>query len=163
MSVKKQNPIRSRFRRGDGSQSGQSFEGVKSLTQQHHAAAADINDLYRRHRGAIPASPMASRRPIFGDFTSVDYQAAMNVVADARQRFAGMPKAIQKRFESPLQVIRFCENPANLEEAIKLGFLERRAEAPAAAGSPPKIPTEPAMAPTSPAPPSQGGLPNGDK
>lgn len=101
-----------------------------SMTVQSEAKAADINHIVSRHLGpgrsfkGVPQLPGASRAPMYGDFTSVDFQAMHNAIADVDQQFHSLPARVRSRFRNdPYQVVRFVEDPANLHEAIKLGLM----------------------------------------
>jgi len=107
---------------------GQKIEG-DSLTQQHMAADADINNIVNRHLRnpmRVPlGNPMATRQAQFGDFSSIDFQTMQNAVADIEQQFAGLPARIRARFQNqPYQLVRFVENEENREEALKMGLLQ---------------------------------------
>jgi len=100
------------------------------LTKQSFAADADVNSIVRRHLSA-PGSKISQlgagsgRQPIFGDFTSIDYQEMLNTVTDIDNVFRRLPARVRNRFSNdPYQVIRFCEDPANAKEAVKLGLIE---------------------------------------
>lgn len=102
-----------------------------SLTQQHYAKDVDVNTIVNRHmRGGFGRSlanignPGVPRQPIFGDFTSIDYQEMLNKVTDIDNIFRRLPAKVRSRFRNdPTQVIRFCEDPANMKEAVKLGLM----------------------------------------
>lgn len=159
--------LRSRFNQGDP-QPGRRFE-AKSLTQQHFKDQYDVRNMFKAHGGPPPSSPNATKRPIFADFTGPDFLEVMNIAADAQSQFMGLPPAVRKRFGSPYNIVRFCEDPRNREEAIKLGFFQApptpaKAGSSTEGGNPPPTPSpEPAKAPNPAPPPHQGGLPNGDK
>lgn len=75
-------------------------------------------------RTGITGNKQSGRRPIYGDFTSVDYMHMQNSIADIDQQFASLPARLRARFDNdPYQVVRFVEKPENQAEAIKLGLL----------------------------------------
>lgn len=97
-----------------------------SLTEQHHREDCDVNVILRNYMktGVLPTS---QKTPLFGDFsgTPQDYGDAVKLIEDANARFASLPSAIRERFgNDPLQLLRFLDNPANAEEAVKLGLLK---------------------------------------
>lgn len=70
--------------------------------------------------------PSTVGMPISGDFTSVtDFHSAMNMVRAAEEAFMAMPASLRERFgHDPQNVMLFLDDPANRDEAIKLGLVE---------------------------------------
>lgn len=105
-----------------------------SMTQQHHAKDADINEIVRRFGvtdGAIP--PLAVNPDYFGDFTDVpDFRESLDRTRLAIERFNALPADIRRRFNNnPLDLWDFVQNAANDEESMKLGLLFNPAAPPA--------------------------------
>lgn len=96
-----------------------------SATQQHMRDETNINTIVNRYlKTGVLGNPNATRRPMFGDFSSVDFMHMQNAIADIGQNFASLPARVRSRFQNdPYQLIRFVENPDNKAEAIKLGIL----------------------------------------
>lgn len=94
-----------------------------SLTQQHQKEEADINTIVRRF-GLTGELPQNVRMPSYGDFTGVgDYQSALHAIREADEAFMAMPADVRSRFNNdPAAFVDFCSDPANLEEAKKLGL-----------------------------------------
>lgn len=109
----------------------------KSLTQQSFAEECDINTIVKRF-GLDGTLPVGVRMPTYGDFSGVDdYKSALLAIMAARDSFAQMPARVRLRFENdPQKFVEFCSDPANKEEAIKLGLVEAPAAAPAAPAAP---------------------------
>lgn len=177
------NKIRSKFT--DIPRDAKTIPG-DSLTQQHFKDDADINIMTKKYlRGQTPTlgNPMATRQPIFGDFTSIDFMDMKNAIIDAEQQFASLPSKIRNRFKNdPYSLIRWVEKPENREEAIKLGLLpnqvnfiddieqlraeEQKRNAPFgrdADGKPLPMSAEKMAEKQASKEGHQGGLPNGDK
>lgn len=97
-----------------------------SKTVQADKADADINVIVKRwlKTGQVPAS---ARLPTYGDFTGpADYQQALNVVEEADFAFAQLPAELRDRFgNDPAEYVEFCSDPANRDEMIELGLLDR--------------------------------------
>lgn len=94
-----------------------------SLTQQQFAAESDINnivDLFMK-TGHLP-DPVSM--PQYVDYEGVfDFQSAMNVVRQADENFMRMDAKVRARFHnSPQEFLEFFANPANQDEAIRLGL-----------------------------------------
>ncbi|WNK13352.1 MAG: internal scaffolding protein [Microvirus sp.] len=102
------------------------YNDEKSLTQQHFTEDADINTIIARAlKTGTFGDVTNARQPIFGDFTANDYQEMRNHVADVTQQFEGLPAKIRARFANdPLQLLRFVNDPRNLAESTKLGFIK---------------------------------------
>lgn len=92
-------------------------------TQQQFKEETDINTIVDRFglTGELPTDVVV---PQSGDFTNVvDYQTALNLVIAGRDAFAEMPADVRKRFgNDPALFMEFVHDPANLEEARKLGL-----------------------------------------
>lgn len=97
----------------------------KSLTVQDQAEEADINVLVERF-GVTGQIPQKVRMPTYGDFTGVNnYQDALNAIMEAERSFMQLPAKVRQRFNNdPQEFLDFCEDPANLEEAQKLGLVK---------------------------------------
>lgn len=94
-----------------------------SRTQQQFKEETNINNIMSRYK-TTGLVPQTQRRPIFGDFMALDFQQMMNSISDVEQNFASLPSRIRGRFKNdPYQLLRFVEDPANIEEAIKLKLL----------------------------------------
>jgi len=94
-----------------------------SLTQQQFAEEADINTIVNRFlkTGVLPTP---NTFPQYVDFEGVfDYQSAMNLVRAADESFMRMDAKVRQRFNnSPQEFLEFFANPANIEEASRLGL-----------------------------------------
>ena len=105
-----------------------------SLTQQHFKDECDINNIFNRYRETgFLTDPLA--RPTeqlqYGDFsTPFDYMAAMNTVVRANEAFADLPSHLRKRFNNdPAELLAFVSDESNVDEAVKLGLMEKRPSA----------------------------------
>lgn len=94
-----------------------------SLTQQQFKDEADINTIVDRFMksGVLP-TPV--NMPQYVDYEGVfDFQTAMNAVRQADENFMRMDAKIRARFNnSPQEFLQFFADPANTEEAIRLGL-----------------------------------------
>lgn len=122
-----------------------------SRAQQSAAEEADINTIVRRFNltGQLPQSVQV---PTYSDFEGVfDFQSAMNIVRQATEAFMEFPADVRARFHnSEQEFLQFVEDPANYDEAVRLGI----ANPPT-----PPLPT-PAATPLAPeAPVTSGSVP----
>ena len=85
---------------------------------------------------------------MFGDFTHFkDFFACQNAIVEAHNAFDALPVEIRERFNyDPGKLIEWLADDKNREEAIKLGLIEKAAEAatPVPAKDAPAAATEPA-------------------
>lgn len=114
--------------------------GDPMITQQHMRDECDINTIVQRfiRTGQIPEGT---------DFADIDvsdvgdYQDALNMIREADEQFMNLPSAIRDRFRNdPARLLEFVYNPANQDEAVKLGLVKPVSEpetAPAPAPEPP--------------------------
>lgn len=95
----------------------------ESLAVQADVEECDINTIVRRF-GLTGTLPQGVRMPTYGDFTGVsDYREALDVIMQADDSFYAMPADVRSRFDNdPAKFVDFCSDPANLEEARKLGL-----------------------------------------
>jgi phage internal scaffolding protein len=98
-----------------------------SLTQQHFKDECDIDRILKKYsETGFLVNPLEARRPAkWGDFSSVaDYQASMNRLVQVQEAFDALPSRVRERFRNdPMQMLAFLEDPANKDEAVKLGLV----------------------------------------
>lgn len=94
-----------------------------TLTKQAFAEECDINTIVERFHltGEMPEN---LRLPTYDDFSNVvDFHTAMNAIAKAREAFDLVPANVRAKFQNdPGAFVDFCSDPANLDEARKLGL-----------------------------------------
>lgn len=94
-----------------------------SLTQQQFKEESDINTIVDRFMktGYLP-DPVSM--PQYVDYEGVfDFQSAMNVVRQADENFMRMDAKVRARFHnSPQEFLEFFADPANSDEAVRLGL-----------------------------------------
>lgn len=101
-------------------------EVYPSMTRQSEMAACDIHNILKQfsQTGFEQLVRERAAQGQYADLTSLpDYQEALNVVLDAQAAFAALPSQIRDRFNnSPEEFITFVGDPANQDEAIRLGL-----------------------------------------
>lgn len=115
---------------------------TQGRTKQSFKDECDINLIMRRFEVTGDLAHVNRRTPIFGDFPSMDFAEAMAIVIKAREDFASLSSEIRDRFANdPARLLHFLEDPANVDEAVKLGLAVRKTPArsaePAPSSSPP--------------------------
>lgn len=111
-----------------------------SRTQQHMAAACDINNIMSRYEktGVIEHGNRA--RPEYGFVPAVDFREAVEIIKNGETRFAELPAALRRRFnDSPVEFLDFVSDPANLDEMRSLGLAKPESGTPVE-GTPPNEP-----------------------
>lgn len=97
--------------------------GGPRLTQDQFSHQSSIKEMVDRHRlGASMHDPFATRQPIWGDFTAIDFQTYQNAVLDAKRSFAALPAPVRRHFgNDPYQVFRLIDQvKAGNADAIAL-------------------------------------------
>ncbi len=100
----------------------------KGRTKQAMKAECDINNIMAKFQKTGTIEFVNKREPQYGDCTGLEFQSAMETVANARELFADMPSSIRRRFDNePSQFLDFIQDPSNREEAIKMGLIKTEA------------------------------------
>lgn len=104
-------------------------KGRKSLTQQHLRDSNNIRHIMERStrlgiRGQLPTEGM-----FYGDFTNVGtYHQNLNKIIEAQEAFMTLPSRVRSRFENdPGKLIDFLNDEKNIQEAVELGILDKKA------------------------------------
>lgn len=101
-----------------------SFEGVETLTEQHHKSACDINKILQTYDKTGLITHVAASKAEYGDFTTTnEYQEALNLVIQSQNAFAELPSHIRKEFDNdPGAFLEFATDPSNHEKMVELGL-----------------------------------------
>lgn len=112
--------------RPDGSRYVANVCEGERITEQSFKDACDINRIMSKWRGPLPPVCMAARET-FRDVSNVeDFQSIQNAVLDATEAFKTLSANMRARFgHDVVNLIDFVRNPANMEEAIKLGLIDK--------------------------------------
>lgn len=118
--------IRTRY---TGRKSVQLNTGSESYVQQQFKDDCDIHTIIDRFTRGLPYR-VNSQTPVYGDFSDVqDFKEAQNLIARTTEFFETLPADLRARFgNSPASFLDFVNNPANEDEAIRLGILQKRSE-----------------------------------
>lgn len=104
------------------------FHDSPSKTKQSFLKECDINVMMRRYlkTGTLPQGISVGR---YADFSAADdYFSAQLTLKKAQVQFEALPSTVRNRFHNdPAQLLRFVNDPANLEEAHDLGLLNEEA------------------------------------
>jgi len=123
-----------------------------SMTKQSFVAECDINNIVKEYTPQAMAqlTLMNLQAGNFQDLPDAsDYQTMLETLRRTDEAFALLPAKIRARFDNdPAQFVEFFNDPANQEEAIKLGL---------ASDLRPPEPSAPPPAPPAPPEPPKGG------
>ena len=97
-----------------------------SRTMQQFKTECDINNIIDNytHSGVLPLGD--GSQPVFGDFTKIPlcYGDMVAMINESRERFMDLPSDVRRRFnDDPVELMKFIEDEANIEEAKKLGLI----------------------------------------
>ncbi|AXL15297.1 internal scaffolding protein [Microviridae sp.] len=100
------------------------FTGETSLTKPEFKGDCDINNIIAQYRETGVIQHLNKNQGIYADLSdSVDYQTAQNIVLAADAAFGSLSAKVRARFDNnPAAFLAFCEDPANAQEMIDLGF-----------------------------------------
>jgi len=139
-----------KFRTPYGDRTRKGFETTgESLTQQSHAAAADVRNIIKQYDRTGLIANVNKGIAQYGDYSEInEYAEALNMVREANEAFAEIPSHIREQFNNNAGLFfEFATNPKNKEEMIKMGLAE----------APETVREEPAKSETAPpTPPVEG-------
>jgi len=142
------------FRPSKRVRSAISFVGSKRLTEQHHKHKCCIHRIAADALRGLPVDHLSKVAASFDDFSTapVDFQDAMNRLAEAQQTFDSLPAHLRQltgnRVES---FVNFVSDPKNLPTLLEHGLATRRPSPP----PPITVKVEPSTLPATPAAPSK--------
>lgn len=102
-----------------------------SMTQQHFKEDCDINNIIARFTktGLLPQIDAQFEYADVSDHQT--FEESMNLVARTKEAFMELPAYLRKRFDNdPAAMLAFIDDPANTDEAVKLGLIEMSEEIP---------------------------------
>lgn len=106
-----------------------------SLTEQSFKDETDVNNIVKQFEqtGMLPSGTGPAAR--YGDFSEYpDFQTAQNIVVGANAAFAALPADLRDRFNNdPARLMAFIEDDTNLDEAVKLGLVNKPSPSPESA------------------------------
>lgn len=108
---------------------GITFE-LPSRTVQSDREGTDLKILLEKYveTGEIPTVQLPVGEPLDGDFTGLpDFQEMQNMLIDIQEQFDALPSKVREKFANdPMAMVQFLQDENNIEEAVKLGLMERR-------------------------------------
>lgn len=132
---------------------GEFFKPVTRV-KQSFVAECDINNILKQYSttGQLKHISAKAATGVYQDLPDeIDFQTSMNIVKQGEMAFATLPSKTRDRFNNdPALFLQFMADPANQDEAIKLGL--------ATDSRPPPQPT-PVATPSESSDPSSSPLP----
>ncbi|AXH75311.1 MAG: internal scaffolding protein [Microviridae sp.] len=103
-----------------------SFQQNSPFTKQSFKDECDINLLMARYMRTGELPNINERAPEYLDTTTgYDFQAAMQLVAEANSLFQDLPSRIRNRFQNdPAAFLDFCSDENNRPELAAMGLLK---------------------------------------
>lgn len=99
-------------------------ETGKGLTEQSHKQECDINYILKDYARTGFMKHANQNAGQYDDVTSVDFQEAMNTVANVKSLFEGLPSGVRAEFgNNPSSFLDYVQNPANSEALEQRGIL----------------------------------------
>lgn len=110
--------VRTKYDRNDVSIS---FKDSPSMTDKQYKDECDISSIIEKY-GVLPKPEIT---PVYEDVTKLgNYEIMLNVVKEHEAAFASLPSEIRQRFMGDsLAFAQWLANPANHDEAVRLGLL----------------------------------------
>ncbi|AXL14980.1 internal scaffolding protein [Microviridae sp.] len=108
---------------GDRTRHGFETKG-ESLTQQSHAAAADVRNIIKQYDRTGLIANVNKGIAQYGDYSEInEYAEALNMVRDAEQSFQEVPSHIREQFNNNAGLFfEFATDPKNSEKMIEMGL-----------------------------------------
>lgn len=101
-------------------------EILPSMTRQSEMEACDIHNILKQFSQQGFEALVRERAQLgqYADLTSLpEYQSALDTVLSAQAAFASLPSQVRERFlNDPARFVAFLGDPANQDEAIRLGL-----------------------------------------
>lgn len=96
----------------------------KVVTEQSHKDECDINKIMHKFQRTGIITHSKKYEGQYDYATSTDFLTAMSIVARGQQMFDDLPSSLRSRFgNDPSNFLDFINDPANEDEAVKLGLL----------------------------------------
>lgn len=96
----------------------------EGLTEQSHKNECDMNYILKDYARTGFIKHANQNAGQYDDVTSVDFQSAMDTVANVKSMFEGLPSAVRAEFShNPSQFLDYVQNPANTQALAERGIL----------------------------------------
>lgn len=119
-----------KYTRPDGSIGIKTKNEKPTKTKQAMRDMVNVNSIIKKYRQTGIITHISSKDGTYGDFVEIkDFAGALNTVIKARQQFELLPSETRSRFgNDPHQLIKFLQDPKNVDESVKLGLRVKKEE-----------------------------------
>lgn len=116
------------IRREDGTLRVTKDPSGEDVAQQQFKEQCDINNIMKNYMQTGEISHLNPKTGVYGDFSDVkNYQESLDLVIKAKETFDQLPAKVRTRFNNnPKELVEFCNDPKNIEEAIDLGLADEK-------------------------------------
>lgn len=126
----------------DGSRVAVVIRSGPGRTKQAFREECNINTIMAKYQRTGLIEAVNKIQPQYADVAGVDFHFCMDQLVKAQEMFLELPSSVRKRFHNdPGEFLSFVGDPANRDEAVKLGLIVEPPEAPEA---PVQVPVPPA-------------------
>lgn len=103
-----------------------------SKTDQSFKDDCDINEVVRKFQKTGQISHLNKKQGVYADVSQIpDLMTASQQIRDAEDAFNALPATVRRKFRNnPEEMIEFLRDPQNEQEAIKLGLINQKPNAP---------------------------------
>ncbi len=106
----------------------------KIRTKQSFKKETDINTIMGKYikAGVIAPEALVQRQAVFADVSEIgDFQECQQRILSAQSAFMTLDPQLRARFNNqPAQLLDFCKDPENREEAVNLGIIPKPEKTP---------------------------------
>lgn len=93
----------------------------KSMTEQHHARACDINAIMAKYVKTGVLEHVSKYEPTYADVSQLDFKQAMDTVCRVESEFHELPAFVREHYENdPTAYIEAISTPEGLRELKNL-------------------------------------------
>ena len=110
--------------RENGTKRVATINTLPSKTDQSFKDECDVNNIIAKFNKTGQISHLTKRQGQYADVANIpDLHTASIQVQEAGQAFKDLPAILRKKFNhDPINMIEYLQDPANDEEAVKLGL-----------------------------------------
>jgi phage internal scaffolding protein len=102
---------------------GISFDPAEKRTKEAFAEESNINNIVDKYLKTGIMTHVSQYKENYGEATSQDFKAAMDLVTRTQQMFDDLPSELRNKFNgNPSDFLDYVQNPNNKDEITRLGL-----------------------------------------